>query len=88
MPTGFPALSSMKFNSGSRMIAGFPVGTPMDTAYCYGANPATLRQVAADTGARLGPPVFSDALSAPNGPAPSYLAMMRHNTSAFVAAVA
>jgi alkanesulfonate monooxygenase SsuD/methylene tetrahydromethanopterin reductase-like flavin-dependent oxidoreductase (luciferase family) len=25
------------------MIAGFPVGTPMDTVYCYGETPATLR---------------------------------------------
>jgi alkanesulfonate monooxygenase SsuD/methylene tetrahydromethanopterin reductase-like flavin-dependent oxidoreductase (luciferase family) len=29
--------------SGGRLVAGFPVGTPMDTSYCYGANPATLR---------------------------------------------
>src|SRR5687768_13971834 len=27
-----------------RLVAGFPVGTPMDTAYCYGQNPATLRR--------------------------------------------
>jgi len=30
--------------SGGRLVAGFPVGTPMDTTYCYGQNPATLRQ--------------------------------------------
>src|SRR5438105_2371003 len=30
--------------SGGRLVAGFPVGTPQDTAYCYGANPATLRE--------------------------------------------
>jgi alkanesulfonate monooxygenase SsuD/methylene tetrahydromethanopterin reductase-like flavin-dependent oxidoreductase (luciferase family) len=29
--------------SGGRLVAGFPVGTPMDTVYCYGENPATLR---------------------------------------------
>jgi alkanesulfonate monooxygenase SsuD/methylene tetrahydromethanopterin reductase-like flavin-dependent oxidoreductase (luciferase family) len=29
--------------SGGRLVAGMPVGTPMDTAYCYGQNPATLR---------------------------------------------
>jgi alkanesulfonate monooxygenase SsuD/methylene tetrahydromethanopterin reductase-like flavin-dependent oxidoreductase (luciferase family) len=29
--------------SGGRLIAGFPVGTPMDTAYAYGQNPSTLR---------------------------------------------
>jgi alkanesulfonate monooxygenase SsuD/methylene tetrahydromethanopterin reductase-like flavin-dependent oxidoreductase (luciferase family) len=30
--------------SGGRIIAGFPVGTPMDTCYAYGQNPSTLRQ--------------------------------------------
>jgi len=30
--------------SGGRLIAGFPVGTPMDTCYAYGQNPSLLRQ--------------------------------------------
>ena len=30
--------------SGGRLIAGFPVGTPMDTTYCYGQNPSMLRE--------------------------------------------
>ena len=30
--------------SGGRLVAGFPVGSAMDTAYGYGANPATLRE--------------------------------------------
>ena len=30
--------------SGGRLIAGMPVGSPMDTAYAYGQNPAMLRQ--------------------------------------------
>ena len=29
--------------SGGRVIAGFPVGTSMDINYCYGQNPATVR---------------------------------------------
>ena len=29
--------------SGGRLIAGFPVGTPMDTCYAYGQNPSMLR---------------------------------------------
>ena len=29
--------------SGGRLIAGFPVGTPMDTTYAYGSNPSHLR---------------------------------------------
>ncbi|TDJ37410.1 MAG: LLM class flavin-dependent oxidoreductase [Gammaproteobacteria bacterium] len=30
--------------SGGRLIAGFPVGTPMDTVFCYGQNPSKLRE--------------------------------------------
>jgi alkanesulfonate monooxygenase SsuD/methylene tetrahydromethanopterin reductase-like flavin-dependent oxidoreductase (luciferase family) len=30
--------------SGGRLVAGFPVGTPMDTAYAMGQNPVTLRE--------------------------------------------
>jgi alkanesulfonate monooxygenase SsuD/methylene tetrahydromethanopterin reductase-like flavin-dependent oxidoreductase (luciferase family) len=29
--------------TGGRLVAGFPVGTSMDTNFCYGAVPATLR---------------------------------------------
>jgi alkanesulfonate monooxygenase SsuD/methylene tetrahydromethanopterin reductase-like flavin-dependent oxidoreductase (luciferase family) len=29
--------------SGGRLIAGFPVGTPMDTCFAYGTNPSSLR---------------------------------------------
>jgi alkanesulfonate monooxygenase SsuD/methylene tetrahydromethanopterin reductase-like flavin-dependent oxidoreductase (luciferase family) len=29
--------------SGGRLVAGFPVGTSMDTNFCYGVPPATLR---------------------------------------------
>jgi len=30
--------------SGGRLIAGFPVGTPMDTCYAFGQNPSMLRE--------------------------------------------
>ena len=30
--------------SGGRLVAGFPVGTSMDSAFAYGQNPATLRE--------------------------------------------
>lgn len=30
--------------SGGRLIAGFPVGTPMDTCFAYGRNPSQLRE--------------------------------------------
>jgi alkanesulfonate monooxygenase SsuD/methylene tetrahydromethanopterin reductase-like flavin-dependent oxidoreductase (luciferase family) len=30
--------------TGGRLVAGFPVGTPMDTTFAYGQNPSTLRE--------------------------------------------
>ncbi len=30
--------------TGGRMVAGFPVGSPMDVIYAYGQNPATVRE--------------------------------------------
>jgi len=30
--------------SGGRLVAGFPVGTPMDTCFAYGQNPSQLRE--------------------------------------------
>lgn len=46
-----------------------------------------LAQVARETGARIGGRVYSDALSAPVGPAGTYIDMMRHNTRLFVQAL-
>lgn len=52
------------------------------------ANPRILEQVAAESGARVGGTLYSDALSGPDGPAPSYLAMIRHNTARIAEAIA
>lgn len=38
-----------------------------------------LKQIASESGARIGGDLFSDALSAARGPAPTYILMMRHN---------
>jgi alkanesulfonate monooxygenase SsuD/methylene tetrahydromethanopterin reductase-like flavin-dependent oxidoreductase (luciferase family) len=37
-------LAMLDCMSGGRLIAGFPVGTPMDTCYAYGMNPSQLRE--------------------------------------------
>lgn len=50
-------------------------------------DPRLMQQIARESGAVLGGKVYSDALSAPDGPAPDYLAMMRNNLSAFRAAL-
>jgi zinc/manganese transport system substrate-binding protein len=48
-------------------------------------NPALIAEIARDSGAVVGPRLYSDALSTPDGPAPTYEAMMRHNVTALVA---
>jgi zinc/manganese transport system substrate-binding protein len=52
------------------------------------SDPRLMQRIAAESGARIGGKVFSDALSEPGGPAPTYLAMMRNNMRAFDAALA
>ena len=46
-----------------------------------------MERIAKETGARIGAKVYSDALSEPNGPAGTYIDMMRHNIRAFSAAL-
>lgn len=50
-------------------------------------NPATLQRLAQEAGVRIRGRLYADALSPPDGPAASYEAMMRFNTSAMVAAM-
>jgi zinc/manganese transport system substrate-binding protein len=45
------------------------------------------RTLAQETGAIVSGPLYSDALSRPDGPAPNYLAMLRYNTEWFVRAM-
>ena len=51
------------------------------------SNPATLRRLAEEAGVRVRGRLYADALSAPDGPAGTYEAMMRHNTGLMVAAM-
>ncbi len=49
------------------------------------SNPALVAEIARDSGAEVGPPLYTDALSKADGPAPTYEAMMRYNVAALVA---
>ena len=51
-------------------------------------DPRLIKRIAAESGAKVGEAVFSDALSDEKGPAPTYIDMMRHNIRAFSAALA
>jgi zinc/manganese transport system substrate-binding protein len=46
-----------------------------------------LDQIARETGAKIGGTLYSDALSGPDGPAPNYLDMFRHNVGTLTAAL-
>lgn len=50
-------------------------------------NSATLRRLAEEAGVRVRGRLFTDALSAPDGPAPTYEAMMRANVGLLVPAM-
>ena len=52
------------------------------------SDPRLLERIAAETGAKIGGTLYSDALTPPGGGAPTYLDMMRHNTAVLAAALA
>jgi len=51
------------------------------------SNPRLLEQIASETGAAIGGNLYSDALSDANGPASTYLDMMRHNIESIITAL-
>jgi zinc/manganese transport system substrate-binding protein len=51
------------------------------------ADPRIAAQLAKETGAKLGGVLYSDALTDEKGPAPTYLALMRHNARTLVEAL-
>jgi len=51
------------------------------------ADHRLLDQIARETSAKIGGTLYSDALSGPDGPAPTYLDMFRHNIGVLTAAL-
>jgi zinc/manganese transport system substrate-binding protein len=51
------------------------------------SDPRLMRRISAETGARIGGTLFSDALTDENGPCPTYIAMVRHNIKALTSAL-
>ena len=45
------------------------------------SDPRLMQEIARETGASLGPPLYSDALSGAEGPAPTYARMIEYNTA-------
>ena len=52
------------------------------------SDPRLLERIRLESGARIGGTLYSDSLSKTNGPASSYLDMMRHNARTLVSALA
>jgi zinc/manganese transport system substrate-binding protein len=51
-------------------------------------DPRLIKRIAAETGAKIGGALYSDALSPADGPAATYIEMMRHNARELVSALA
>jgi zinc/manganese transport system substrate-binding protein len=51
-------------------------------------DPRLIEQITAETGAKIGGTLYSDALSGSEGPASTYLEMFRHNAAALTNALA
>ena len=52
------------------------------------SDPRLIRQIAAETGARVGGTLYSDGLTGEKGDAPTYIDMVRHNIRALTSALA
>jgi zinc/manganese transport system substrate-binding protein len=51
-------------------------------------DPRLARRIASETGAKIGGTLYADSLTAENGDAPTYIAMVRHNIKALTSALA
>nr|WP_295463957.1 zinc ABC transporter substrate-binding protein AztC [Mesorhizobium sp.] len=51
------------------------------------SNPRLIEQIAKETGLKVGGALYSDALSAADGPAPTYVEMMRYNIRTIAGAI-
>jgi zinc/manganese transport system substrate-binding protein len=51
------------------------------------SDPRLIRQIASETGAKVGGTLFSDALTDEKGDAPTYIALVRHNIKALTSAL-
>jgi zinc/manganese transport system substrate-binding protein len=51
------------------------------------SDPRPLQRISRETGARIGGTLYSDALTGPDGEAPTYVDMMRHNVRELAAAL-
>jgi zinc/manganese transport system substrate-binding protein len=51
------------------------------------SDPRLVSQIAAETGAKVGGTLFSDALTDEKGVCPTYIAMVRHNIKALTSAL-
>jgi zinc/manganese transport system substrate-binding protein len=51
------------------------------------SDPRLVERIASEAGVRIGGTLYSDALSKPDGPAPTYLRLIEHNARSLAAAL-
>ncbi len=71
----------------ARLVDGLKAARARAVFLETGASPQLARQVAEEAGIRVVTELYTHSLSAPGGPAPTYLAMMRADVNAIVGAL-
>ncbi|WP_126400758.1 metal ABC transporter substrate-binding protein [Blastochloris tepida] len=87
-PTGVSTDSEASAKAVSRIIAQIKKQKIPAVFLENVSDPRLVKRIADETGAKIGGTLYSDALTATDGPAPTYIDMMRHNMEALTGALA
>ncbi len=87
-PLGWSTGSEASAEAVGRLIRQIRAGAVRAIFFENISDRRLLDRIAAETGARIGGTLYSDALSAPGGPADSYIRLVEHNARTIAAAVA
>ncbi|KAA5598959.1 metal ABC transporter substrate-binding protein [Blastochloris sulfoviridis] len=87
-PTGVSTESEASAKAVSRIIAQIRKQKIPAVFLENVTDPRLVKRIADETGAKIGGTLYSDALTAADGPAPTYIDMIRHNIEALTGALA
>jgi zinc/manganese transport system substrate-binding protein len=83
-PTGFSTDDEPSAKEMKQLIQQIKSGKTRALFFENMSNPNVIKQLATEAGAVVGPALYADALSAADGPAPTYQAMFKYNVTELV----
>jgi len=87
-PVGFASESEPSASALSKLISQIKHDNIKALFFENMSDSRVIESIAAETGIRPGPPLYSDALSDPDGSAPTYITMFKYNADTLLAAMA